>query len=972
MKIALIQCPLWGTFDPPIALAQLSACLKNFGHDVRAYDLNIKLYLERSNEYKNVWAWEQSDFWYKPHLVKEYCVKNSTAINQYIEEMLRGEIRLACFSVNIASLYMSLELARILKDRNRDIKIVFGGPVFLQKTHIAEVLDTDLVDIIVLGEGEKVLCELADAINSESDYSHLAGVVVKRGGSVITNVPATPINLNTLPFLDFTDLPLHNYDDSKHIPFMASRGCIRRCHFCSDGPCWPGYRAMSGERLFQEIIYHRNTNKMIGHIDFLDLTFNGNMSSLTSFCELMIKHYVDLHWNANMVVRPEMSNEVVDKIARAGCEQIIFGIESGSERILKLMNKHYSVVDADRIIRKAHEVGICVTANFMFGFPGETEEDFLQTLDFLKRNAKYLDRCYPSRTYFAIEEFSYLYDHIDEFDIKPNPPNHLFWESKDGTNTYPVRLERCRRFCQLALELGVEVGKGVQTSVLQDEWFNLASYYETKKDSRQAVENYMRYYDYDQYSMIVNKAISKYYGEYKRNLFSLDEEPAKKLEHIASVIQEHDGLAAQSTTARLKPEVSMVYMKSKIKNLAKKIEGKEFLGADKWQILAFPTLLLECRDFITGSIADEIISEYITTAQILAKKNAKLNDWEFENKKCVLTSLPKTYFLQFAGPCNSSCVFCSRGHEYRNFDLKSFKEKIESKIAPYLMMAEQFVLTGSGEYLRLKEWREILEHLEYRYPHIEKMFSTNSSSLRPEVIDLITSQQSRYSIHSSLHASNASVHKIMTRMDNFETIVEQIEYLIKQRRKNNNVRIDLFFVATTLNIEDLPDFVRLAKKLGVDSVVVNYNYIYVPAQKYLSCFFKPELTNKMFDKAKRIAHDIRIPISLPPRFNEEDYPRLGLCRELWSQTMLNDEGHVLPCDASHDCHLRLDTVQSFYEIWNSEYYVKMRQELINSGQTLCFEHCHRANPAIVNTFSSHVIHRGRGDQKIDEFWEDNF
>jgi len=91
---------------------------------------------------------------------------------------------------------------------------------------------------------------------------------------------------------------------------------------------------------------------------------------------------------------------------------VIIGIESGSERVLRLMNKWYNINDAERIIRHMYEVGICVTANFMFGFSGETEEDFQLTLDFLKRDGKYMG-VYPSRTYCALEEHPFYLERLN-------------------------------------------------------------------------------------------------------------------------------------------------------------------------------------------------------------------------------------------------------------------------------------------------------------------------------------------------------------------------------------------------------------------------------------------------------------------------------------------------------------------------------------------------------------------------------
>ena len=367
----------------------------------------------------------------------------------------------------------------------------------------------------------------------------------------------------------------------------------------------------------------------------------------------------------------------------------------------------------------------------------------------------------------------------------------------------------------------------------------------------------------------------------------------------------------------------------------------------------------------------DLLLKYADIMRRLSQENAKLNDQEFEMRKINLKSFPKAVFLQFAGPCNSSCVFCSRGHEYEYFELFKFQKKIESKIGYGLSLAEQFILTGSGEFLRLSQWEEILDYFDNNYPHVEKMFSTNGSSLRPEVCEKIVCQESRYLIHVSLHASNAQLHRVITRTDNFYRIIGQVKHLLELRRKGGDVGINFIFVANALNIDDLPNFVRLAANIGVDKIVVYYNFIYVPAQKYLSCFFKPELTNKMFVQSEGIAKDLGIEIQFPPRFGLEEYPNVGICRELWSQIMFNENGHVLPCDASIDCDVRLED-KTYEEVWNSDYYLRVRKELVEQGHTECFQHCHRANPASVNIFPTHVIHRGRKGEKIDLFWGDNF
>lgn len=515
MKIVLIQCPVWGTYDPPVGLAQLSGCLKQAGHEAAVFDINIKLYRQRSENYKNIWAWEQCSFWYDEESVEKFFTDNRTSIEEQINKIIASNSKAVCFSVNAASKLSSLKLARMIKEIDKGIVVIFGGPLFFENRFIAPVLDTGAVDFVAPGEGENVLVELVRALETGKDTVSCRGVYFERDNQLVnTGENDSWVELESLPFMDFSGLPLSDYDDTKHIAFMASRGCVQRCVFCSSRSFWPGYRAMSGERIFNEIKFHierlRKINPDLSHVDFLDLVLNGNMKSLVGFCDSVIRSRLDFFWTANMIIRPEMNSAVIEKLRKSGCEHIIFGIESGSQRVLGLMKKNYRIEDADRIIKGLHKAGIKVTANFMFGFPGETEEDFKGTLEFIKRNAKFLDRAYPSRTYCAIEEFSYLAMHPSEFDIKKDPPNHLYWETNDGKNTYPERLKRCEEFCALASSLGVEVGSGVQTSVELDRYFNLGYYYEAKGDTEKALDCFLKYHEIDPENETIANKIKNY------------------------------------------------------------------------------------------------------------------------------------------------------------------------------------------------------------------------------------------------------------------------------------------------------------------------------------------------------------------------------------------------------------------------------------------------------------------------------
>jgi radical SAM superfamily enzyme YgiQ (UPF0313 family)/MoaA/NifB/PqqE/SkfB family radical SAM enzyme len=927
MEIVLIQCPVWGTYDPPLALAQLSACLKKANHQVHALDLNIELYLNRKENHKGLWAWEKCDFWYDAANVAKFFVENRSRIDQYIKQILAYNPQIICFSVCTSSRFASLELAKRIKNEREDLRIVFGGTLFFEEAWSQRILLEGAVDIVAIGEGEVTLCELARLIEENKPLDNCLGIAYKINDQIFHNLPRPLMeNLDELPFMDFFDLPLSNYDDKCHIPILASRGCVQQCVFCSSKAFWPGYRHMSGKRIFEEIKFHKDRVRGLGHIDFLDLLINGDIKSLNSLCDLMIDWGLNednsISWVANAIIRKEMSPDLLVKMKKAGCKHLIYGIEAGSQRVLGLMKKRYVLEDADNVIKATHEAGIVATANFMFGFPGEGEEDFAQTLEFIKRNALYLDRVYPSRTFCAIEEFSYLHAHQAEFGIAVNSPNHLYWESVDGRNVYPERLRRCEEFCALASKLGIEVANGVQTSVELDRWFNLAHYYEYNKDTAQALENYLNYYEQEPKDNLTTEKLlgyHEYVNDQSKQLLQISPDLLFRLKRAVESINATKGIFSQV-----------------VNSFGRGGRGKS-----------------------------------IALAKAEQRDNLKLNDLEYDDRKFNLKSTPKAFFLQVSGPCNASCTFCSRGNDYEMFDLDIFKERFEEKLWYTPQRAQQIVLTGSGEYLLLPQAAKILDYFDTTLPHVEKMFSTNGSGLTLAICNQIARGKSRYIIHASLHASNSQLHKVMTRLDNFHKILGQLKYLLELRKETQNVGINLVFVATTLNIEDLPNFVLLAARLGVDKVTCYYNYIYVPAQKYLSCFFKPELTNQKFDEAEKLASSLNIKLDLPPRFNQKQYPVHGVCREPWSQVMFDLNGHILPCDAAEDCYESLEKASWFGDVWNGDYYQKLRRTLVD-GTSTCFKYCFRANPACVNDFRSHVIRRGRKDSEINILWGDNF
>lgn len=506
MKTLLIQTPIWGIYEPPFALSLLSAILRREGMSVNALDLNLRLYDSRTSKYSNAWAIEQSFLWSDSEYIDAFFEDNFEEVYEHIDEIVLKNPDVIGFTLNSAAKLSALKYADLIKKRLPEVKIIFGGHLFVREEEgeIRRLLESGLVDFIVLGEGDITFPELVRCIETGCGLESCKGIIY-RDGKEFKRTPQRPLlkDLNSLPFLDFSELPLEKYQRphwlGNHLTLQGSRGCPWKCVFCGATTYWKGFRFMSGRRIYEEVRYHIENHTDIEHIEFMDLLFNGSMKALEEFCNLMISSppKENLLWHANAVIRPEMTPEIFRKMKEAGCLRLTYGLESGSQRVLDLMRKNYRISDADKVLKATHDAGILIKANFMFGFPGETEEDFQDTLKFLERNAEYITVAYPSFSFCVPESNSYLGEHAEEFGILENSADNLYWRSSDGSNTYPERMRRWEEFSNFAREKGVDIGIGVNTSLEQHRWFNLGYYYKSIGEPEESLTCFNKYLDFD-------------------------------------------------------------------------------------------------------------------------------------------------------------------------------------------------------------------------------------------------------------------------------------------------------------------------------------------------------------------------------------------------------------------------------------------------------------------------------------------
>lgn len=349
------------------------------------------------------------------------------------------------------------------------------------------------------------------------------------------------------------------------------------------------------------------------------------------------------------------------------------------------------------------------------------------------------------------------------------------------------------------------------------------------------------------------------------------------------------------------------------------------------------------------------------------RENLELNSREFAQRRVILSSTPRRVFLQINAACNADCVFCSKGYDYPIFGFQDYEKIFGGTLSPVISRSRELVLTGSGEFLGLPDAERILRNFNDRFPHVDKYIATNASH-RSRIFELIAESGGRYTLQISLHSTDGKSHRLMMRYNAYPKVMENIRYLAAQRKKGH-LRINLMFIMTTLNAEELPDFVRLGAELGVDKIIAGYFYIYESQQKYLSLYFKQNLANRMIDAAREVAADLEVDVRLPPKFGKpsEAAVRPDCCSEPWQQIMVNADGRILPCDVYGSFNENLRE-KCFMEIWNGPAYREIRRALSNNEG--CIATCPRQNSGAINHWRAHVIHRPKEDgQIVKEFHE---
>jgi len=281
------------------------------------------------------------------------------------------------------------QIAKAVKEFDKNIVTLIGG-AHVSALPSQTLKDYPSFDYAVCGEGEQVVANFLEALR-KGNKNNVKGLWYKKGRNIKKNQPQKEIeNLDDIPFP-----ARHNVNMEKYIPLpgnykrlpstaiITSRGCPYNCRFCNKVVFSRKTRLRSADNVLKEIKYCIDSYG-ISDFRFVDDTLTLNKKRIKKICKDIIKEKQDISWNCYSRV-DTIDYDLLKLMKKAGCYHIKYGVESGSPRVLELMNKKINLAQAKKTIKLTKRAGIESKVMFMFGVPGETRDDMLKTLKYAKQ-----------------------------------------------------------------------------------------------------------------------------------------------------------------------------------------------------------------------------------------------------------------------------------------------------------------------------------------------------------------------------------------------------------------------------------------------------------------------------------------------------------------------------------------------------------------------------------------------------------
>lgn len=380
MKVCLAGAPTANEFDDrpmpeadalrtiaqhtPLGILSLAAVLEDRGLKPEVVDLNRLYY-----DFRRVHGKDNNGF-------AEYAAS-------YFDQRRYDFIG---FGSVCSSYPVTLRIACEVKRRQPQAVVAFGGPQ-ASSTDIATLNTYQSIDLIVRGEAEQTLPQLLDALAHDQPLDGIQGLTFRRGGNVVRTPDAPGIaDLDSLPVPAFHLLP--DFEKCSFMPLELGRGCPFSCTFCSTNDFFRRrFRLKSPQRMLEEM---RRAKAAYG-VDTFDLVhdmFTVDRKRVVAFCEALLASPEKFYWGCS--ARTDCIDEdLIELMASAGCRGIFFGIETGSTRMQKIIDKGLDLNDAAERVRSCSKSRIKTAVSLITGFPEEAKEDLRATVSFFTDSLRY-------------------------------------------------------------------------------------------------------------------------------------------------------------------------------------------------------------------------------------------------------------------------------------------------------------------------------------------------------------------------------------------------------------------------------------------------------------------------------------------------------------------------------------------------------------------------------------------------------
>jgi hypothetical protein len=282
------------------------------------------------------------------------------------------------------NLLYALALGKVIKQRF-NIPIALGGAM-MSHMEPAELLQTfPWLDYVFFGEAEKNLVDFVEVWPSQN-FETVSGLAYRRHGKIVECGKAPPLPLEQLAFPNFADFPLHDYLAPEPVlPVITCRGCYwGKCTFCSHTrPYGPVVRVRQPEQIVDELV-HQHDRHGVRRFLFVDEAISPKM--LRHLSEQILARGLDIQFGAEGVRVEKAFDESLLRLAyQAGLRWVYVGIESGTQRLLDMIDKGIDIETVERFIEMCHGVGITPQLSFIVGLPGTMPAELQNEISFLKR-----------------------------------------------------------------------------------------------------------------------------------------------------------------------------------------------------------------------------------------------------------------------------------------------------------------------------------------------------------------------------------------------------------------------------------------------------------------------------------------------------------------------------------------------------------------------------------------------------------